>query len=45
MLKEDADNCVSYYKNRKCVILEEISKRSLGTSLLTLGAHAQRGLL
>lgn len=28
MLKEDADNCVTYYKNKKCVILQEISKRS-----------------
>ena len=40
MLKEDADNCVSYYKNKKCVILEEISKRSLGTSLFDRGAVA-----
>lgn len=39
MLKENADNCVAYYKNRKDVILEEISKRSLKTSLFVALLH------
>ena len=40
MLKEDADNCVTYYRNRKGVILEELHKRSLQTSLFDKGAVA-----
>ena len=40
MLKEDADNCVAYYKNRNGVILEEVRKRSLKTSLFDKGAVA-----
>lgn len=39
MLQEDADNCVTYYKNREDVILQEISKRSLET-LFDKGAVA-----
>ena len=40
MLKEDADNCVAYYKNRNDVILEEVRKHSLKTSLFDKGAVA-----
>ena len=39
MLQEDADNCVTYYKNREDVILQEINKHSLET-LFDKGAVA-----
>ena len=40
MLKEEAENCVAYYRNRKSIILEEINQRSLQTSLFDRGGVA-----